>query len=125
MNFLCEIAENQYGEKLLQLMKNGEVTFGDIALFGGKMVLIGMGTVFAVLTLLWGCLSLFKVFFHDLKNAAPKKEVIKNEESVATASIETNSTDDNEIIAVIAAAIAAAESEQVGAKFRVVSFKRN
>ena len=124
MNFLCEIAENQYGEKLMQLMKNGEVTFGDIALFGGKMVLIGMGTVFAVLTLLWACLSLFKVFFHDLKNATPKKEVVKNEEAVPATPIETSATDDNEIVAVIAAAIAAAESEHVGAKFRVVSFKR-
>ena len=124
MNFLCEIAENQYGEKLMQLMKNGEVTFGDIALFGSKMVLIGMGTVFAVLTLIWGCLSLFKVFFHDLKNVAPKKEIVKNEETVADAPVETNATDDNEIVAVIAAAIAAAESEHADAKFRVVSFRR-
>ena len=124
MNFLCEIAENQYGEKLMQLMKNGEITFGDIALFGGKMVLIGMGTIFAVLTLLWGCLSLFKVFFHDLKNVAPKKEIVKNEETVADAPVETNATDDNEIVAVIAAAIAAAESEHADAKFRVVSFRR-
>ena len=124
MNFLCEIAENQYGEKLMQLMKNGEVTFGDIALFGSKMVLIGMGTVFAVLTLLWACLSLFKVFFHDLKNVAPKKEIVKNEETVADAPVETNATDDNEIVAVIAAAIAVAESEHADAKFRVVSFRR-
>ena len=124
MNFLCEIAENQYGEKLLQLMKNGEVTFGDIALFGGKMVLIGMATVFSVLVLIWGCLSLFKVFFCDLKNSAPKKQAEKVEQEPIASASETYVTDDSEIVAVIAAAIAAAESEQVGAKFRVVSFKR-
>ena len=124
MNFLCEIAENQYGEKLLQLMKNGEVTFGDIALFGGKMVLIGMGTIFAILTLLWGCLSLFKVFFYDLKNAAPKKEISKVEETVTVTPAESYASDDSEIVAVIAAAIAAAESENADAKFRVVSFRR-
>ena len=124
MNFLCEIAENQYGEKLMQLMKNGEVTFGDIALFGGKMVLIGMGTIFAILTLLWGCLSLFKVFFYDIKNATPKKEIAKVEETVTATPAETYASDDSEIVAVIAAAIAAAESEHADAKFRVVSFRR-
>ena len=36
----------------------------------------------------------------------------------------TRFAEDEEIIAVIAAAIAAAESECLGAKFRVVSFKR-
>ena len=36
----------------------------------GEMLLRGMGTVFMVLVILWGCLSLFKVF------SAPEKPAI-------------------------------------------------
>ena len=90
--------------------------------FGGMMLLIGMAVVFAVLILLWLCLILFKVFFHDLPEkkakaaaaiqATPVQEVVVQE------------TSDTEIIAVIAAANAMAESESSGVKFNVVSFKR-
>ncbi len=89
--------------------------------FGGAMVLIGMATVFAVLILLWVCLILFKLFFHDIpekKSKAPKASVAPAQE---TANIQSS---DTEIIAVIAAAIAVAESESGGVKFNVVSFKR-
>ena len=84
------------------------------------MVLIGMATIFAVLCMLWGCLALFKFFFHDLPEKRAKEEVVEN----ATAAVVENNASDDEIIAVIAAAIAMAESESDGLKFRVVSFKR-
>ena len=97
---------------------------GDALIFGGAILLIGMVTIFAILALLWLCLVLFKVFFHDLpekraekKNALAPLSQTEIEETVS-------STDDVEIIAVIAAAIAMAESEDTGLKFRVVSFKR-
>ena len=124
MNFLNEITEGMYGEKLMQLMKDGTISFGDIVLFGGKMVLIGMCTVFVVLILIWGCLSLFKAFFHDTKNPTNKKESVAAEVAPAPVPVTNYSQSDDEIVAVIAAAIAAAESENVGAKFRVVSFRR-
>ena len=90
--------------------------------FGGAMVLIGMATVFAVLILLWICLVLFEVFFHDIperKAKAPEvSTVVPVQETVASQPADT------EIIAVLAAAIAMAESESGGVKFNVVSFKR-
>ncbi len=86
--------------------------------FGGSMVLIGMAVVFAVLIIIWASLALFKVFFTQTgeKNQKPV-------ETPAPTVIE-KAHDDNEIVAVIAAAIAAAESETNGMKFKVVSFRR-
>ena len=96
--------------------------FGDIVLYGGQMLLIGVLTVFAVLILLWFTLVVFKFFFHDLISGKKKKEV-KNESELTPQA--TVVQDSNEIIAVISAAIAMAESECGGNKsFRVVSFKR-
>ena len=94
----------------------------DTLKFGGTMLLIGMVTVFAVLGLLWLFLALFKVAFHDL----PKKKSSKATSvcEVAPAPIEVKKDNNDEIIAAIAAAIAMAESESSGIKFKVVSFKR-
>ena len=90
--------------------------------FGGSMLLIGMATIFAVLILLWLCLILFRVFFYDI----PEKKAKAAVATPATPVQETvvQETSDAEIVAVIAAAIAMAESESFGTKFNVVSFKR-
>ena len=91
--------------------------------FGGAILLIGMATIFAVLILLWLCLVIFKFFMHDLP--ARRAESAKNEpthEEAVQPVAQTASND--EIIAVIAAAIAMAESECSDVKFKVVSFKR-
>ena len=95
----------------------------DALLFGGAMLLIGMATVFVVLCLLWLCLTLFKICFHDLPQ---KRKEGKSAETAVAAPIANQSTNNHgeEIIAVITAAIAMAESESSGIKFRVVSFKR-
>ena len=97
---------------------------GDALLFGGAIMLIGMMTIFLILCLLWLCLVLFKVAFHDL----PEKRLVKKQMAAALAVTESNEdtsiADEGEIIAVITAAIAMAESENSGLKFRVVSFKR-
>lgn len=112
---------------LLEIVKNQPVEgFTEKLLYGGQMLLIGMATVFAVLTLLWACLVVFKVVFHDIpanrKREASEKRVDTAATVVQPEPINTNN--DDEIIAVIAAAIAAAESECSGLKFKVVSFKR-
>lgn len=90
--------------------------------FGGAMVFIGMATIFSVLILLWGCLVLFKVFFHDI----PEKKAKATETASVVPVQETviAQPSDTEIIAVLAAAVAMAESESGGVKFNVVSFKR-
>ena len=113
MNHLLEITN--FGEKLAPL---------DALTYGGGVVLLGMGTVFSVLIIIWIVLACFKFFFHDLKFARKSKKAPAVEtvpEVVAT----PTAPDEEEIIAVIAAAIAMAESESAsGTKFRVVSFNR-
>ena len=96
----------------------------DVLLFGGSVLLIGIGTIFAVLCILWLFLVLFKIVFQNIEK---KKEARKNAKAATSVVEKTNDTlqtDEGEIIAVIAAAIAMAESENSDLKFRVVSFKR-
>ena len=114
MNFLLDVNS-------IDITKRIE-SISDSFLYGGRMLLIGMMTVFSVLIILWFTLSLFKLFFHDL---AYGKKKIKEVKSESISVNNTSVTDNNdEIVAVIAAAIAMAESESGGAKFRVVSFRR-
>lgn len=104
----------------------------------GIMMLFGMIMVFAVLAILWGILALMK-FIMVGKTPKPKKAEKKSSvaeviaESVSAAEEEPDpvvaETDDGELVAVIAAAIAAyRESEGLGEEytggFRVVSFRR-
>ena len=80
-------------------------------------------TVFAVLGILWLALLAFKFFFHDLASGVKKTK--KEKTVVAPVDDVVVSTDENELIAVITAAIAMAENEcGSNRKFRVVSFKR-
>ena len=97
----------------------------------GQMTLLGMGMIFAVLSLLWGVLAIFKLIFvrPDKKKVkaaapAPKPEpVVVPEPVVAPAA-----SNDAELIAVLTAAIAAYEASQgnevAPGGFRVVSFRR-
>lgn len=90
-------------------------------LYGGEMLLIGVATVFSSLILILLILLLFKNVF----GAFGKKESTKNPltQEPAPAVIQESGSNE-EIVAVIAAAIAMAESESNGLKFRVVSFRR-
>ena len=119
MNFLLDIDKSQYGDKIIKT-----AGFSETVAFGAKILLIGMLTIFAVLCLIWLCLSIFKaVFARSGEKKSVKAAKVEASEVVASAPLAVS--DDNEIIAVIAAAIAAAESECAnGAKFKVVSFRR-
>ena len=92
--------------------------------FGGEVVLVGVGTVFAVLGIIWACLTVFKIVFYDAQHKKSADTVADVKAVVEEKAAVTASNNDDEIIAVIAAAIAAAESESSGLKFRVVSFRR-
>lgn len=120
MNFLLAIGKGDYSDAIIQTKG-----FGETAVYGLGIVLNGMLIIFAVLGLIWACLSIFKMVFHDLpaKNSEPNEQPVKLPVEVKETVAEVTTSDD-EIIAVIAAAIAAAESESGGAKFRVVSFRR-
>ena len=106
---------------LLEIQPNQPLKFLDALAYGGQTVLIGMATVFAVLSIIMLALLLFKLFFYDMPAKKAAEAIASEPEEVAPIVAMSN---DDEIIAVIAAAIAAAESESNGAKFRVVSFRR-
>ena len=95
----------------------------DALIFGGAVLLIGMLTIFAVLCILWLFLVLFRVVFHDIPKKRAAKQTVKPI-VVDEKPDEVKTVDDGEIIAVISAAIAMAENDNSGAKFRVVSFRR-
>ena len=115
MNFMLDIGNVNIAEPISD--------FGDRVLYAGQMLLIGMATVFSVLIVLMFALVLFKLFFHDIPNRQ-KKTVSDSKTEIAVAPA-TSVSNDEEIIAVIAAAIAMAENECGGNKqFRVVSFNR-
>jgi sodium pump decarboxylase gamma subunit len=118
MNFLLEITKDNYDEPIRELFGAGE-TF----LFGIKIFAIGMGAVFTALFLIYLTLQLFSVISgNKTKTESAPVVTQKVEETVKEEIINTN---DGEIVAVIAAAIAMAEEETPGAKFKVVSFRRS
>ncbi len=92
-----------------------------ILTFGGTILLIGILAVFLVLAVIWLALALFKYAF---AGSETKKKIKPAEEAPVEAPVFVRPSAEDEIVAVIAAAIAMAESESNGIKFRVVSFKR-
>ena len=104
---------------MLEVDINQALPFGEAALYGLKMLLVGMLIVFAVLALLWLSLEISGNIFRKLSSAA-KPVAEKKPEPVAVAPA---ATDDTELIAVLTAAIAAMESAPA-TRFRVVSFRR-
>ena len=95
-----------------------------------QMLLLGMGTVFSVLIILWLCVTLFRLIFSGAaRNKADKgQKEIKQETVAAPTPMATTAPDDGELLAVITAAVAAmleAEgSPAYDGGFRVVSFRR-
>ena len=119
MGFLLAVEKSDYADKIIDT-KGFLETIG----FGGRMFLLGMLTVFAILGIIWLCLTAMKYVF-DKNGGAKKSENSKVVIEAAPAPVAENAYDDAEIVAVIAAAIAMAEEENQGAKFRVVSFRKN
>lgn len=111
-----------FGKAIVDYSNFDVSMLGDAAIFGGAILLIGMIAIFAVLVVIWMCLALFKVAF---QGAGAKKSSATVEAPAPVVAVQqTAPSADDEIVAVIAAAIAMAESESNGLKFRVVSFKR-
>lgn len=98
----------------------GSLAFAEKMAIGGQVTLLGMGTVFAVLILLWGIIELLHF---AISHAGGINKAAMAPTPIEPTAAPAKSTDDGELIAVIAAAIAAAEGVSP-ASFRVVSFKR-
>lgn len=114
MNFLLTITENDYSQVVID-----KFGFSETALFGLKIVLLGVLAVFSVLTIIMLALKIFELVF----SKAPKTEEKPMPTTVEAPAPVVYNTDE-EIVAVIACAIAMAEAESNGLKFRVVSFRR-
>lgn len=116
--------ENLYLESMTV---NAELSLGEILQKAGLNTILGMGTVFAVLIFIAFIISMFKyisVIEDALKNKKNKKteDVVVKSETVAVPVVEEVS-DDLELVAVIAAAIAAAEGTSTDS-FVVRSIRR-
>ena len=100
-------------------------TLAQKASLAGLMLLKGMGTVFFVLILLWGIISLFSVFADSGKKKKDEKETPAAAENTVQETAEPES-DEGELVAVITAAVEAyrASEGKAGLPYRVVSFKR-
>lgn len=98
---------------------------------GLQTAVLGMVTVFAVLSLLWGCLEIFKYVFYTLPER--RKHESSSSQTSEVAALETETVvedvceaDDGELVAAIMAAVSAYRAEE-GAPatgFRVVSFRK-
>ena len=110
------------------------MNFGERAGYAGRMTLIGMATVFAALAILWGALELFRIALQHKNGEKTLKAPAKAAKvtPAASAAPVTNvsvapTTNDNEIVAAITAALSlvlAQENGGVVPGFRVVSFRR-
>lgn len=103
-----------------------DMSFGDRALLAGQMVLIGMGAVFGVLAILWGCLAFFRkllsAHIDDEPAPAPAPVPVAPVAPAAPAA-----AGDDAVIAAITAAVAATLAEENGGvapAFRVVSYRK-
>ena len=113
-----------YTQKIVDYGKFEFSMLTDALGFGGAMLLIGMATIFSVLIIIWLSLVLFKLFFHDLPAKKAAKTAVVAETAAPVETVQVVNNNDEEIVAVIAAAIAMAESESSDIKFKVVSFRK-
>ena len=113
-----------YSKPIVDFANFDIAQLGNALLFGASILLIGIVTVFSVLCILWLFLYLFKLLFHELPAKRATKKKVSPIITAVDKTTEEAYTDDGEIVAVIAAAIAMAESEHSGMKFRVVSFRK-
>lgn len=105
------------------------MTFGERAAYSGRMFLIGQGTIFIALAILWGVLVLFnrlvvKAPRENPPAASQKSAPVQAKPAPAQAGVPQNN---DAVIAAITAAVAATLAEENGGEapaFRVVSFRR-
>lgn len=128
------IVSNDMFMRLQSAALNPQSTMGELMGRAGLNTLIGMGTVFAVLILISLIISCFKLISKFQDNAAKKKAA--KESGAGTVGVENavaqiaeqeeaaEETDDLELVAVIAAAVAACEGAASTDGFVVRSIRR-
>ena len=111
-----------------------KMPIGERVTYALQVSLIGMLAVFAVLTIIWGALVLMRIVIEAITKQKNKKNKGSdtNEPAVEVSAEEASSVDydDEQLVAVITAAVAAARADEAkkdgrtAGGFRVVSFKR-
>ncbi len=111
---------------MIGLLEVAPTTILDKLGYGGQMLLIGMGTIFLVLSVLWACLEIlhFMIGRFTGQKGSSKQEDCQPIVVTPQAVVGTSTSEEEEIVAAICAAIAAAQAEQPQLQFRAVSFKR-
>ena len=107
--------------------EGGYQTIGEALAGGFPVFLVGILTVFAVLAIIWGILEVFHYLACTLPSKRQEKanSAIQEEvPAVPTEPVTEDNQNEEEIVAVIAAAIAAAQAETPSGQFRVVSFRK-
>lgn len=107
-------------------LTNVDYTLGEMMTTAGLNTLLGMGTVFCILILLMALISCFKLISVIEKKRAAKANAGATSVDNAVAQIVSNedTQDDTELIAVIAAAIAASEGAASADGYVVRSIRR-
>lgn len=88
---------------------------------GTPVMLLGLGTVFAVLMLLWGVLELFRVFFYEIPR---KKEAAKAGAAAAQAIQPQEYTGDQEELIAISSAVISTMIGMPANNLRIKSIRR-
>ncbi len=113
---------------------------GERVAYALRMLIVGLGAVFAILALLWGILVLARILLHDMparrreekgakestKPSAPAPQPVVKPAPAPVA--QPVAQDNGALIAVITAAVSAAMAEEgtlPPGGFRVVSFRRS
>ncbi len=119
------------GGEVKSILTNVNYTFKELMTNAALNTVLGLGTVFCVLIILMAIISLFKLISGIEKKMADKKAGVID--SAATASVDRavaqiaqneEAQDDTELIAVIAAAIAASEGAASADGYVVRSIRR-
>lgn len=103
------------------------MNFGERSVYSLQMLLIGMGTVFGVLALLWGALEIFRSVIEKSKNESTAPAPAPVAAPTPAPAPVAKPAGDDALIAVITAAVAAAMAEENGGvvpAFRVVAFRK-
>ena len=104
------------------------MTLSDRVTVSLQTSLLGLGTVFAVLALLWGALVLFRVVFAGIEkksaSAADEASAADVPTPVEVVPSAAEVSDDSEVVAAITAAISVM-LDKPATSFRVVSFRRS
>ena len=111
---------------------------GERVAYALRMLIVGLGAVFAILALLWGVLVLSRILLHDMPARRREEEKAESAKPSAPAVVQPvvpapvpvaqpAAQDNGALIAVITAAVSAAMADEgtlPPGGFRVVSFRR-